>query len=215
MKRTAEAVKNLPLESAATLLPDATALTARQFARRKRIVAAAMDLAARGGYDAVQMRAVAAHAKVALGTLYRYFSSKDQLLAFTWADWSQEIETNLYRHPLRGATSADRIMDFIRRATRALEREPKLASALIKSLLSPDRNAEEPRGRVSAVMARVVDEQLQILAPQDRVGIRDVLGQVWYANLLMWVSGRTPLHDLYANMETACRLLLARLDNGA
>ena len=106
-----------------------------------------MDLASRGGYDAVQMRDVAARADVALGTLYRYFASKDQLLAHTWADWSHEIEAHMRRHPLRGENSAARIMDFIRRATGALEREPKLASALLKSLLVPDPGAEEPARR--------------------------------------------------------------------
>ena len=79
-----------------------------------------MDLASRGGYDAVQMRDVAARADVALGTLYRYFPSKDLLLAHTWADWSHEIETHMRRYPLRGENGADRIMDFIRRSTGAL-----------------------------------------------------------------------------------------------
>ena len=153
--------------------PDA--LRATQLARRKRIVAAAMDLAANGGYDAVQMRAVASRARVALGTLYRYFSSKDQLLAFTWSDWSQELQEHLWRHPIRGASRADRIMDFVRRATRALEREPKLASALLKSMLVPDLSAEEPRKEVSAVMGRVVEEELALLRPNDREGIRDIL----------------------------------------
>jgi AcrR family transcriptional regulator len=46
---------------------------------RKRIGAAAIDLAPAGSYDAVQMREVAARANVALGTLYRNFPSKDQL----------------------------------------------------------------------------------------------------------------------------------------
>lgn len=187
--------------------PDA--LRATQLARRKRIVAAAMDLAANGGYDAVQMRAVASRARVALGTLYRYFSSKDQLLAFTWSDWSQELQEHLWRHPIRGASRADRIMDFVRRATRALEREPKLASALLKSMLVPDLSAEEPRKEVSAVMGRVVEEELALLRPNDREGIRDILGQVWYANLLLWVSGRIPVSRLYENMETACRLLIS------
>ena len=40
-----------------------------------------MKLAAEGGYDAVQMRDVAGEAGVALGTIYRYFASKDHLLA--------------------------------------------------------------------------------------------------------------------------------------
>ena len=182
---------------------------ARQLARRKRIIAAAMDLASRGGYEAVQMRDVALRAEVALGTLYRYYPSKDQLLAHTWADWSHEIEAHMSRHPLSGASRAARIMDFIRRATRALEREPKLASALLKSLLVSDPRAEKPRAEMIAVMARVVDYELRAMAPADRVGIRDILGQVWYANLLLWVNDRMPTAQVYANMTTACRLLLA------
>jgi AcrR family transcriptional regulator len=189
--------------------PPEDALNARQLARRKRIVAVAMDLASRGGYEAVQMRDVAARAGVALGTLYRYFSSKDHLLAHTWADWSHEIEAHMSRHPLRGASRAERIVDFIRRATRALEREPKLANALVKSLLVSDPNAEEPRAETSAVMARVVDEELREMAADDRVGIREILGQVWFANLLLWVNDRMPAERIYENMTTACRLLLA------
>jgi TetR/AcrR family transcriptional regulator, cholesterol catabolism regulator len=198
-----------PAESFTSEVPQAGALRATQLARRKRIVAAAMDLAAQGGYEAVQMRDVARRAKVALGTLYKYFSSKDQLLAYAWADWSQGLQEHLWRHPIRGANRADRIMDFVRRATRALEREPRLASALLKSMLVPDSSAEEPRKEVSAVMGRVVEEELALLQPTDREGIRDILGQVWYANLLLWINGRIPMTRLYENMETACRLLIS------
>ena len=56
-------------------------LTANQAARRTRVLEAAIELASEGGYDAVQMRDVATRAQVALGTIYRYFSSKDELLA--------------------------------------------------------------------------------------------------------------------------------------
>ncbi|HTF51778.1 MAG TPA: TetR family transcriptional regulator, partial [Pseudonocardia sp.] len=48
--------------------------------RRKRILDATMALASKGGFDAVQMRAVAERGDVALGTLYRYFPSKIHLL---------------------------------------------------------------------------------------------------------------------------------------
>ena len=54
-------------------------LRATHLARKKRIGAAAIDLAQRGGYDAVQMREVAARANVALGTLYRYLPSRTKL----------------------------------------------------------------------------------------------------------------------------------------
>ena len=39
--------------------------------RRKRILDATMAIASKGGYEAVQMRAVADRADVAVGTLYR------------------------------------------------------------------------------------------------------------------------------------------------
>ena len=48
---------------------------------------AAMALGLDGGYDAVQMRDVAARADVAMGTVYRYFTSKDHLLAATLVYW--------------------------------------------------------------------------------------------------------------------------------
>ena len=64
----------------------------QQAQRRARVVAAAMALAAKGGYDAVQMRAVSTEADVALGTIYRYFSSKDQLLI------AMELESILQEH---------------------------------------------------------------------------------------------------------------------
>ncbi len=44
-----------------------------QAARRQRVLVSALDLAADGGHEAVQMRDVATSAGVALGTIYRYF----------------------------------------------------------------------------------------------------------------------------------------------
>ena len=49
--------------------------------RRKRILDATLAIASKGGYEAVQMRAVAERADVAVGTLYRYFPSKVHLLS--------------------------------------------------------------------------------------------------------------------------------------
>ena len=54
--------------------------SAAQRERRTRILDATIALASKGGFDAVQMRAVAERADVALGTLYRYFPSKIHLL---------------------------------------------------------------------------------------------------------------------------------------
>ena len=54
--------------------------SAAQRERRQRMLEATIELASQGGFEAVQMRAVAERADVALGTLYRYFPSKIHLL---------------------------------------------------------------------------------------------------------------------------------------
>ena len=48
--------------------------------RSTRIVQTAIHLAEEGGYEAVRLRDVAHHAHVALGTLYKRFRSKEDML---------------------------------------------------------------------------------------------------------------------------------------
>src|SRR3954471_5467007 len=113
-------------------------LTRSQAARRERVIRAAIDLAATGGYDAVQMRDVAAHGQVALGTIYRYFTSKDHLLAAAQVEWVTDLERRVGQRPPRSGTTAERMVDILRRATRAMEREPTLTAALVTAMSSPD-----------------------------------------------------------------------------
>ncbi|RTL48415.1 MAG: TetR/AcrR family transcriptional regulator [Bradyrhizobiaceae bacterium] len=60
----------------------------RLAARRAAILAAAREAATEGGMVAVQIAAVAARAKVAAGTVYRYFPSKADLISELIADVS-------------------------------------------------------------------------------------------------------------------------------
>src|SRR4051794_41381210 len=53
----------------------------RRAATRERVVAAARELIAHGGYREAQVAAVAARAGVATGTVYRHFPSKAELFA--------------------------------------------------------------------------------------------------------------------------------------
>ncbi len=78
----------------------------KQAGRRARVLQVSMSLASQGGYDAVQMRDVAAQAEVALGTLYRYFSSKDVLLISGLASWSQYSLEQLRSTPIQGDAPA-------------------------------------------------------------------------------------------------------------
>ncbi len=188
--------------------PEPQTLTEKQSARRRRVLEAAMELASEGGYEAVQMRDVAARADVALGTLYRYFSSKDQLLAAVRADWTDALERKLARQPLQGDTRAERVIDFLTRATRPLERRPRLAEALVLSVATRDPHAAPYQREVSSWMDRIVVEALCGLPDDDTHGIREVLAHVWNSVLLSWVNGRIEPDRMYEVLRTTCHLLL-------
>src|ERR1700744_2806373 len=116
-------------------------LTRAQQARRQRVVDAAMTLGLDGGYEAVQMRDVAAVADVAMGTVYRYFTSKDHLLAAPLVHWLEQLEARLAQHPTPRDTTADRGLDVLDRALRSMARQPKLVAAVFTSLSSRDPGA--------------------------------------------------------------------------
>ncbi|HNM97251.1 MAG TPA: TetR family transcriptional regulator, partial [Marmoricola sp.] len=86
--------------------------------RRRRILDATIALASKGGFDAVQMRAVADAADVALGTLYRYFPSKIHLLVSALAVQFDATEAALGRRPIPGDTPAERVMHVLRSSSR-------------------------------------------------------------------------------------------------
>jgi AcrR family transcriptional regulator len=93
-------------ELATTDTSDAGTMTRSQQERRRRILDATRALAIRGGYDGVQMRDVAEHADVALGTLYRYFPSKTHLLVGLMRDATSTVVDRAERRSLEGATAS-------------------------------------------------------------------------------------------------------------
>ncbi|MGZ4139303.1 MAG: TetR family transcriptional regulator [Actinomycetota bacterium] len=189
--------------------PDESALTPKQSDRRRRVIQAAIALATDGGYEAVQMRDVAAKARVALGTLYRYFPSKDQLLVAALGEWAEELR-NRRRAP-RGATKADRVAAVLRGTVRALERQPKLSSAFVTALSSLD--AEEPgsierAAQVYEVMSQMISEAMDGEEIPNRDILMRVLGQMWFAALVFWVRGWSAGNVMADDLEAAARLLI-------
>jgi AcrR family transcriptional regulator len=190
----------------------ADALTSSQAARRQRVLVAALQLGAEGGYDAVQMRDVAASAGVALGTIYRYFPSKDSLLAAAMVEWMADLERRVAARPPRGATTAERVYDVLRRAIATMERQPKLAEAVITALTSDDREA----GAASVASTDGMQRVLLSAFPPDsdpalEASIAKVLGHVWFSCLVAWSNGVGDLTWVGEELETAAHLLCDHL----
>jgi len=183
-------------------------LTANQAARRGRVLDAAMDLAAEGGYDAVQMRDVAARAQVALGTIYRYFSSKDHLLAACQVELWRALADWFASHPPEAAAPADRVAQVLERAMRGAEREPERTAALITASSSPDPAVRDCQAEIMATMDRVLESAIGEIEPARRAQIALTLRQVWFAWLLGWVNGWNDAATVNRELVNTARLLL-------
>jgi AcrR family transcriptional regulator len=185
-------------------------LTKGQAARRQRVLLAALELGADGGYEAVQMRDVAASAEVALGTIYRYFPSKDALLAAAMVECMEDLERRVMQRAPRGATTSERVYDVLRRAVGTMERQPKLAEAVITALTSDDRDAASTA--TNDVMQRVLLRAFpEGTDPAMEAAIAKVLGHVWFSCLVAWSNGGGDLTWVGEELETATHLLCDHL----
>ena len=183
-------------------------LTRAQQARRQRVVDAAMSLALEGGYEAVQMRDVAARADVAMGTVYRYFTSKDHLLAASLVHWVEQLDSRLAQSPAQGASPAGRVIDALDRALRAMGRQPTLVGAVFTALASPDPAAIECQQQVSVLMEGIITRAIGEPQPDDISDRARILGHVWYSALVGWVNGWSDMDRVRDEVAVAIRLLL-------
>ena len=131
---------------------------ARRAETRERIVSAALDQLAEGGYASASVQGVASRAGVATGSVYRYFPSKSDLFA--------EVFKRASAHEL--AVFAD--------ATAGAEREA--AARIAAAVEAFARRALAAPVRAYALIAEPVDPRVEAERLIFRRGYRDVLAGV-------------------------------------
>lgn len=187
--------------------------SAAQRERRKRILDATIALASRGGFDAVQMRAVAEKADVALGTLYRYFPSKIHLLVSALGRQFERAQAQRAGKPVLGDTAAERVNNVLGRATRQLQRDPNLTEALTRAFMFADASVSAEIHHVGMMLTGTLTEAMRTKQGDDEptdeeMAIARVLGDVWLSSLVGWVTGRNSAENVEKSMSVAIRLLL-------
>jgi TetR/AcrR family transcriptional regulator, cholesterol catabolism regulator len=186
-------------------------LTKSQEARRERVIRAALDLAAEGGYDAVQMRDVAQRAEVALGTIYRYFPSKDALLAAVMVQWVADLERRVTRHPPTGETTVERIDDVLDRALRSMGRDPRLTTALVSAMTAGDPAGIEAIGEVTRAVARLLRSAFPPdVDPTVEAAAAKAIGHVWWSATIAWANGMEDIAWVAGELREATELIAGR-----
>lgn len=194
-------------------------LAANQLRRMRRIVDAAVELAEEGGFEAVRLRDVAERSDVALGTLYKYFRSKEDILLFALNEEVDRHEHVLVTRPETGGTPRQRVVDFFRRSTRALARRPQLARAMVRAMASGDADTVMKLASLQLRIARLVTATLRgeapdLAAPLDHPpgtpteqAIAQILMNVWFSSLVGWAAGLHPERIVIEHVRTAADLV--------
>jgi TetR/AcrR family transcriptional regulator, cholesterol catabolism regulator len=193
------------------MFPDLSTLSETQLERRQRILSATQALAIRGGFDGVQMRAVAEKAEVALGTLYRYFSSKVHLLVALTYERSVGFLSQLERTPPPEEDPVERVYGVMIQVTRVLQQDPSLTEAMLRAVMVADASAAAAVDRVNDLVTRILITAYRgghaEPSAEDESRAR-VLEMVWLTSLLAWLSGRASSGQVDEDLWTAARLIL-------
>lgn len=184
--------------------------TAAQRARRERILTATLALAARGGYEAVQMREVAERSEVALGTLYRYFPSKVHLLVSAMASEVDRLSVRLQKRQAPGDSRAERVSFVLERSTRSLQRDPLLTEAMIRAMMAADATVAPEVAAVRDGMADLIVQAMRGGGPaQDHdTDLAAILQDVWFARQIAWLGGRIEAADVWRDIHLAISLVV-------
>jgi AcrR family transcriptional regulator len=187
--------------------------------RRDRIIDLAIDLAEAGGFENVRQRDVADQAGIALGTLYKSFPSKENILVAALERETQTLERKMASKPAEGETPSDRLQSLFKIVTRAMCRKPKYARAVLRAMSSgvPEIAAsvagyqERMKNIIVGAMREPGSDSVEISAREDLVAA--YLQRIWFASLVGWSAGLQGQSDVIEQMHVAVDLLLDATKN--
>ena len=185
--------------------------------RSRRIVKTAIDLAEEGGFEAVRLRDVAAHAKVALGTVYKRFRSKEDMLVAALALEVSRLEHLIQVTPPSGESIETRLSDLFSTLTNTLAARPKFSQAVIRAVASGEPEMADKVLRFHAQMATLI---VTAINPADKPALPDaqasllaqMLQHIWFAGLVGWMGGLHEPEEAVRQVRQAAHLMIAGMN---
>ncbi|MGM0578931.1 MAG: TetR/AcrR family transcriptional regulator [Myxococcota bacterium] len=185
--------------------------------RSRRIVESAVVLAEQGGFEAVRLRDIASHANVALGTVYKRFSSKEDILVAAMERELNLLEELVRTTPPKGDTYSARLAAFFDLVTSGFFARPKLSRAGLKATASGDPELAEKVGRFHSRITRLIATTLEGEDGDTEVaGLNDdqiqelafLCSQMLFSALVGWMGGLFDQEDVRRQVQRTAQLLL-------
>ena len=194
--RTAKAAKAKPSAKPGVPRPDP----------RRRILDAAASCFTRLGFHGASMQEICAAAEMSPGALYRYFPSKDQLLAealLRWGDRFPALEARGH-----SGRSVDQLKAVYRLVVRAFEPHPTMYAALVALETSPDPVVGATFGRFAAHTRAGFARAIPRVSSPRRENVIMVMSSVLDNQLRHWSVGLVPVEAVYRSLDVTADLLL-------
>jgi TetR/AcrR family transcriptional regulator, cholesterol catabolism regulator len=195
--------------------PSPESLNGSQLARRERIVSVALALLVNGDYDKIQMRDVAEGSDVALGTVYRYFTSKEHLFAAVQLEWVKSLHRQILKRPPAGQSNLERLSAVLHKSVRAFQIQPQFYRALLVLEVTKDPFAKELFEVMSRETTATYLESISGVDPKTASDLVSVVLAVLGAQLKSWVLGRQSIDEVKQNLDADLRLLFTYSDQTA
>ncbi len=187
--------------------------------RALRIIETTIELAEQGGFEAVRLRDVAAHAGVALGTLYRRFDSKEDLLVAALELETRALAKRVTERPPNGATPSERVIGFFSVATRGMLRRANLSRAMLRASTAGMPALAAKVGVFHDLTLRMIVGAMrgEPIGPDDPVAfgpgerlLGEILNEIWFARMVGWAGGQQTQASINEHMRMSVEMILDR-----
>lgn len=183
-----------------------------QHAKYRRMLTAASELGNEKELERVQMTEVARRAGVAIGTLYRYFPSKNHLFVGVMAAQIERMNAVAAPRSDEQSDAAERVAIMLVRSLRALMRQPMLASAMIQAVITTGPAVVSDVDKIDREFRRALMSAADLVEPtEEQLGLVRMVNQQWYGVVRASLNGQLELAQAELDLRRGCVLLLAPL----
>lgn len=185
-------------------------ITPRQKAKQLHIIAQATHLLALHGSN-VSMEMVGEAAQVSRSTLYRYYASREHLLAEVTLEAGNNLILYLEAHTPKGNTVGARIRFLCKQISEMAESSPLLLAACISNLASDDPAVIDAHAEIEQLISGIFksvsgDQELNISASIQGAIFRYLLG-----SFMLATTGKLAFNDLANDLANLCECLMSNI----
>ncbi|WP_235736425.1 TetR family transcriptional regulator [Nocardioides alcanivorans] len=187
------------------------ALSSTQRSRHSAVTEAVLALLDESASADIQMREVSARSGVALATVYRYFPTKEQLLATAMVSWNLQLVGRFRQihgvDPAAGP-AVERALVLCLANLRAYRHRPHHARLEIELHASRDAYVIDTLERRAASNRTTLFQTIPEVAPETARVASLAIGGTLFTALALWTTGRITFAAAEANIEDVVRLTL-------